>query len=907
MFSSLFKKSILACLLVVSVQSRAQLPWTENFGVGCNQGQLANGFISVNGTWVVTLPGANDPAANTWYISATESGMGVGVCGDGCLGAGTTNRTLHIANVPTSPLAAFVCPTGDCGAAYDAGFGANNVTANTRAESPIINCTGQSNITLAYNYIEAGTPGVDEMSVWYFNGAVWALLNTPGPSNNLPCGGQGNWTANTFLLPASANNNANVKIGFRWVNNDDAAGTDPSVAIDDITLTASAATPPTVTITPPASATVCVNQPVALTGNCTANCPVTSWNWTVLPAGGVTPPTGATQNFNTTFTLPGTYTVSLVGNNGSGPSIAVTQTITVNSLPSVSVNPPSASICSGGTGVVLTASGATTYTWIPSTGLSATSGATVTANPTANQTYTVVGIMNGCPGPPVSVAVTVSAALNPTITGSSNNFCSGTVLNLSASGGSTYLWAASGGPTPTPTPTANVQPSNPGPGNLVITYTLTANGSGCPSATATYSVTVKPKPVLTTSPTTVSICGTATAPLTVSSTLPGTIFNWTPAAGLSNPNISNPIASPVVTTTYSAIGTINGCSDTATAIVIYNSSITAIATASLYTVCPGTAVNLNGSPGSGGFTYAWTDPLGTAIPASSTVTVNPMTTTIYTLTMSGPCATAPTNSDTVKITVVGCVPPQAGFSSSPTEICGGGCILYTDTSTNIPGTWQWTFAGGSPSSSTVQNPVVCYYIAGYYDVILTVTNGAGTNTTTSVNYVHVNVSPIAQGGANQSIDIGQSVTIGGSGGVTYSWAPPEGLSCTNCPTPTASPTITTNYILTVYNAAGCSSDDTVNVEVKVLCLDAFVPTAFSPNDDGNNDELRPRGNCIKSMVFRVYDRWGEKVFETKDKEVGWNGKYNGKAMDTGVFVYSLEGFNRDGDYFKFKGNVTLIR
>src|SRR5690606_11081516 len=119
----------------------------EDFGTGCTQGNNANGTVTANGTWTVSLTGFNGPQANQWFISATEAGMGAGNCGDGCLGnAALTDRTLHVANQPGAYWACFFCPTGDCGAAYadgtdDLGFcGATaDPTMNARAESPIIN------------------------------------------------------------------------------------------------------------------------------------------------------------------------------------------------------------------------------------------------------------------------------------------------------------------------------------------------------------------------------------------------------------------------------------------------------------------------------------------------------------------------------------------------------------------------------------------------------------------------------------------------------------------------------------------------------------------------------------------------------------------------------------------------
>ena len=219
-----------------------QVFYTENFGTGCNQGNLANGTVTGTGTWTVTNTGANGGGANQWFISATEAGMGVGNCGDGCLATGGNNRTLHVANVANGTAACFFCPSGDCGAAYadgttDFGFcpGSMDPTMNKRAESPIINCSGQSGITLDMVYMFGGQPGVDFCTVEYFDGVVWSTLGVP--AQTATCGGgQGLWTAFSAALPASANNNPNVKIGFRWQQVVDDGGVDPSFAVDDIEL-----------------------------------------------------------------------------------------------------------------------------------------------------------------------------------------------------------------------------------------------------------------------------------------------------------------------------------------------------------------------------------------------------------------------------------------------------------------------------------------------------------------------------------------------------------------------------------------------------------------------------------------------------------------------------------------------
>lgn len=216
--------------------SSAQVFWTEDFATGCNQGTLASAYTGTNGTWTIASTGTNDPYANTFYVGAQEAGNPIGMCGTGC--AGTIDATLHLGNVaiPAASLAA------DNGASYSSGGVCASfsicVITNTRAESPIINCTGKSSITISFGYMENGSTTLDDATLWYSadGGTTWTLLDNMGKTLFGTCSPQGMWTAYSFALPTSANNNPSVKIGFNWTNNDDGVGTDPSFAVDDITL-----------------------------------------------------------------------------------------------------------------------------------------------------------------------------------------------------------------------------------------------------------------------------------------------------------------------------------------------------------------------------------------------------------------------------------------------------------------------------------------------------------------------------------------------------------------------------------------------------------------------------------------------------------------------------------------------
>jgi gliding motility-associated-like protein len=98
----------------------------------------------------------------------------------------------------------------------------------------------------------------------------------------------------------------------------------------------------------------------------------------------------------------------------------------------------------------------------------------------------------------------------------------------------------------------------------------------------------------------------------------------------------------------------------------------------------------------------------------------------------------------------------------------------------------------------------------------------------------------------------------------------------------------------------------VRLDVEVKLNEIFVPDAFSPNNDGNNDKLFVRGS-IKDFTFSVYNRWGEMVFRTQNQTDSWDGTYRSKELDAGVFVYYLSGFDAAGNTINKKGNITLVK
>lgn len=121
-----------------------------------------------------------------------------------------------------------------------------------------------------------------------------------------------------------------------------------------------------------------------------------------------------------------------------------------------------------------------------------------------------------------------------------------------------------------------------------------------------------------------------------------------------------------------------------------------------------------------------------------------------------------------------------------------------------------------------------------------------------------------------------------------------------------SPSITTTYSVIVTDKP-CQEIAYITVEVELPCGEIMVPSAFSPNNDGQNDILNIYGNCYSSLLLQIYDRWGEKVFETNDIAKGWDGKLNGNTFNTGIFVYNLMVSLEDETTINKQGNISLIR
>ncbi|HLF44860.1 MAG TPA: PKD domain-containing protein [Chitinophagaceae bacterium] len=230
--------------------------------------------------------------------------------------------------------------------------------------------------------------------------------------------------------------------------------------------------------------------------------------------------------------------------------------------------------------------------------------------------------------------------------------------------------------------------------------------------------------------------------------------------------------------------------------------------------------------------------------------------------------------------------------------------------TTIITQWNWSFGDGS--NAVLQNPVHTYASAGSKTVKLTATASNGCSSPEMIkainiayiNLLSLNDTTILPNTPIRLLTTWQSNT---TGSINFNWTPATGLSDTQISGPLASIQNDMTYILTATTNEGCVVMDTVNLKV-FKGSGIFVPTGFTPNNDGKNDVLRPvYFDITKIHFFRIYNRWGQMVFSSTKPGEGWDGKINGIPQPAGTYVWLLKAEDLAGKLYEMKGISTIIR
>jgi len=594
------------------------------------------------------------------------------------------------------------------------------------------------------------------------------------------------------------------------------------------------------------SLTVTVNSiPIIITNNDTSICigacvqlnTIGGTNYSWSPTTGLS--NAAIPNPVACPIITTTYIVTGIGVNGCSSSDTVI--ITINPLPTVDAGVDQG-ICSVGSVVIggtPTGPVGATYVWSPLATLNDNTLANPTATPTVTTTYTVtVTDTNGCVDFDV-VTVTVNAL--PVINaGSDSSICVGEFITIGGNPtgptSASYNWIPAG-------TLNNNTLSNPIATPLVTTeYIVTVTDSnGCVGMDSVV-VTVNTLPVITISNNTF-ICIGDCFQLNATG---GTSYSWSPTTGLSNATIANPIACPIITTTYIVTVTnTNNCVDTASVTIIVNPLPTISAGPDLW-LCTGDSIQLNAT---GGTSYLWTPSQGLNDTTISNPVANPLTNTNYIVT--GFDGNGCSSSDTILVTVNDEVPIDPGADAT---ICPGDSVMLGSTPTSPIGTtYSWFPNGGTLDDDTLANPMAFPTVTTTYYIIAT------NDTCTAIDSVTITVSPLppANAGVDVDICIGDSVQLNATGGITYLWSPGGSLTDSIIFNPIAFPNNTTEYIVFVTDGNGCSAFDTVIVNVNALPIISAGATAsvcigdsVQLNATGGVTYLwSPGGNLTDSTIF----------------------------------------------------------
>lgn len=559
---------------------------------------------------------------------------------------------------------------------------------------------------------------------------------------------------------------------------------------------------------------------------------------------------------NTATTL---YTFTPDAGNVCAGTATMTVVVDNQTAPTFSTIAP---ICSGGALTLPSNSNnGIAGTWSPA------------VNNTATTTYTFTPSSGAC-ATTATMTVTINNPTNPQFT-NPGPICSGATLTLPSvsNDGTSGAWS----------PAVN--------NTATTTYTFTPNTGQCANV-ATMNVVVNNLVTPTFNPIG-PICSGANLLLPATSTN-GINGTWSPA-----PNNT-------ATTTYTFTPNSGQCANGTTMTVNVGTQVNPIF-AITDSICQGANMALP-TTSTNGITGAWTP----AFDNNNTMT--------YTF-VPDPNQCSNTITQTVNVKPSPIVNAQIGNTS----ICSGDSVHITIAVSPTDALIQWTATNNNTNGATsgTGNSIDDYITlannnaggTAVYQITAT-KDGCTNNPPTIVTYnvgqplattasLTASATTVTEGGTT-NLNVTMSPYIPG---VLYTWNPTSTLSCNDCPNPVATPTEATCYtvILNSTDPSICPLKDSVCISYKINCGETFVPSIFSPNQDGNNDIFRIYGRCLVKMQMSIYDRWGELVFYSDDLTEGWDGTFRGKLMNSGTFVYRISVTTLYGDVEQFSGNVTLVR
>lgn len=601
---------------------------------------------------------------------------------------------------------------------------------------------------------------------------------------------------------------------------------------------------------------------------------------------GFLPPTATGTNMNVTspvslIPVVGGVTVNATGALGCTAQAVYNLTVVPN--PVLTFAPAQPTLCYGKTATI-SVSGASTYVWASGNTLNTTTGSLVTASPTVNTTYTVIGGALGCNSD--NHFITATVVPNPTVFISSGTptICYGSGITLNGNGASTYSWYPNTAISNTSMNTAFVNPlSNQ-------EYTLVGMANSCTS-TATREVTVIPLPTLQMAADKTTICYGQVAHLVANGAFN---YQWTPSTGLDNPTSNVVSASPEQTTTYMVSGMNGACTGTAIVTINVVPRPELLITTSNQKICEGNSTTIFVS---GSQNYNWSPMQTINLISPNTASVNPMQNTNYTITAYNTAGTL--NCSVTREILIEVVPQVTATVGGNVAICEGESTKLMASGSN---TYSWSPTTGLSDASS-NSPYATPKSTTVYQVL--VSNGGFCGATGSV-MVTVHPQPTVDAGIGGTFNLDEPMYLNAVGNGTLTWISGDGIQCAVCP----NTQLTTNkggcYKIQAVNQYGCKAYDDVCIEVTAN-YNLYIPNSFTPNDDGNNDVFQIYGTGFNKVEIIVFDRWGEKLFTTTDAQKGWDGTYKGQRVKEDSYVYQVKFTTLDGKAHTKTGHVTVLK
>ncbi len=594
-------------------------------------------------------------------------------------------------------------------------------------------------------------------------------------------------------------------------------------------------------------------------------------------------------SFNNQNILPGVYTLTVTDNLGciSDTTINITST----SIPALTIA-GNDSICNGNS-VTLTANvnngtSPFNYNWNP---ISA-NASTATFNPTQSQNFEVVVIdANGCADTAdFDVEVVALPIINGAVTDEKCFGGSDGSVVLSIVGGIapfSYLWS--------PNISSSASALNILQGNYQVTVT---DYLGC---TAVNSFVVnQPDSLQLNLIVQGSTCNLSngSAQAIVGGGVQSYSYLWSTSS--TSDTISNLIPGSYSLTVTDANGCVKNSSFTINA-----DPVPVVTISGRDSICIGDNTNLNATvlnqvlP----ISYQWSN----GLPSLQSVNVSPVATQNYNLVVVDGNGCSDTTYYTVNVQNL----PIISFNQTDTKVCGE--LDYTFNALVVPSNVAYLWNFGDGNSSTNISPTHNYSVAGIYTPSLTVTSTLGCESSILMPDL-ITVYPMPQIDFNVTPTIlfddfsEAQFTNLSVGAINYIWNFGDGSDTSHAENPIHFYPDSGRYIITLIGESdeGCI-DSASNVLLHLINTYAYVPSCFTPNNDGKNDVLKLFTVNVSDFYFQLLDRWGSVLFETNNPEAEWDGTYQGNYVQEGVFVYKMEYKSLQRKRIETFGRVTLLR